>query len=510
MTTAYEATQPAAVSRIPRAELFSEASSNRVPLAASKTVLAGALSNQPWNDYVFGQGINALTGQLSDIAVEPFNIGSYPSYNSHTAYTSISSESEYQSTFSAEVEGSYNTSQLKVSAAAKFLQDISYSDSSMTIVASVDILSNGYGTPNEPYALSPEAQELLDKSPSEFSSKYGHYFVSTAIAGARFIATYRCNASSSESLTEFKASIEAGTDMLSAKGATEFSQKASAKNVAVSCDIFMEGTNTTPPHFGNSIDAIPKALDWFLESGANGPAHLSFVARRAMLTNYSQLSAKVSNSLDVDPRIFARIQRLQFLITQVKTLLETLPDYYGRMKAPGGGTCEEVAIELTARFEASQAELPNTPEIIEAMVTTASQVIDVLQPQVALFSFYESLISTDHHESAQGQSTQMFGYRTNPGGVPIKVQSASQNYEAWWKVGHQQHTFNWPWAPYDEHQIIVGWEMQDIWHNGSTWYTKPMIGKSQGSVFVDSAYDHGIDWTFCVYFVNKSEFPWLG
>ena len=484
-------------------------------LRASTTSLAGTLANQPWNSYRFGQGINAMTGQLADVAVKPFNIKSFPSMTSTLRYITISSDEDYEQAFNAEAGGSYNMGGVKVSGSASFLNNVTYSKTSLTIVASYEIASEGYGTPDSAPTLTDDAQNLADTDPKTFRQLYGDYFVSNAISGARFLATYTCSASNSTSLTSFKASIQGSNDLVTAEGAVAFEKKASATNVAVSCMIYMEGINKIQPHFGTSADAIPKALAWFGETDATGvPVNVSYVPRRAMLTHYSQLVPILPNVLDVDPVVFAHIQTTGFLITQVNDLMATLPEYYQTIQTSDGETYGAKAASLNQTFTASQASLPlDTTGLVDKLTTTALDMLAYLRSQVALYSFYTSLTDAPPAEGKNGSSTQSFGYNSTPAGLSIKVLSNTQNYSQQSGIGSITHSFVWPGSGIGTNVVIVGWEIVDNWGDGTNGnWDRPgnaMIGASTGDIGINGEYDRGINWSLVVYYVDKGDFPWL-
>jgi hypothetical protein len=482
-------------------------------LSAPETTLAGVVNDQPWNQYLAGQGINALTGQLTVSAVLPLKIDNFPNLNVEQRYQSISTEEEFQSLFSAEAEGSYNMESIKVSGSASFLSKVNYSNSSMTIVATYEIVSNGYGNPTDPPQLSPDAQSYLDQYPEKFRDKYGDYFVSNWTAGARMIATYTCKASSAESLAEFNTAISAETDILSAKGSASFSQKAASKNISIDCYIKMEGASQVPPHFDLTPEGLVEALNWFSATDSDGkPLHLAYVPRRAMFTHYSQLSSEISNTLQIDPSIFGDIQALRFRITRANTLLSNLPDYYARQPGPGGESCEAILTRLTKTFEASQATLASDPTLIKTLTDDCKALIAQLEPAADVVSFYDSLTKTNHGDSGgDSKHSHTYGITEKTKGLPVPIEVASDSVAEEWHIGFREHRFSWPWSPYDESQVVTGWRILANWGDGSDgdWSDGSLIGKNSGSVNVKSEYDRGYNWTLQVCFVRKNHFPWL-
>ncbi len=481
---------------------------------AKETKLAGEVINEPWRDYRFGQGIDAQTGRLATQAVEPFVVDHFGSYDVVWNYAKISSESEYEQLFSAELSGSYNTDGIKASGSAEFLSHVSYSSTSMTLVILYDIESNGYGTPSPAPSLTPAAKKVAQDPPG-FRNVYGDYFVANMTSGARFAATYTCSASNSSSLIDFKASAEVSSDAVTAKGAVAFEQKAKASNISVSCKVFMHGINKIHPPFGTSPAAMAEAFAWFAKADDKGqPVNLSFIPRRALFTHYSQLDPNLPRTLPVDPGVFSEIQSLAYLVNQVITLFDKLPDYYKTLPYPGGGTYGERVKFLEHDFENSQGTFPEHPERMRPLIELGNQLLAFIRSPLSLFSFYTALTGANRPEGQSGDWTYTSGYKSSPSGISIPVSTAVSTYYRVWEIAKtQEHTFQWPWEGFDANQIVVGWTINNEWDdelNGKWWLDNRLIGRSSGSVKIQGKENRGIYWSLTVYYVDKSQFPWLG
>lgn len=478
----------------------------------NETPLAGELIDEPWRDYQLGQGIDALTGQFANRAVNDFKVTDFGSYDVYWTYAKVSSDSEYKQLFRAELSGSYNTDGIKASGSAAFLSHVSYSSTSMTLVILYDIESNGYGTPSPAPSLTPQAAKKAAEHPTDFRNDYGDYFVANMTAGARFAATYTCSASNSASLLDFKAAAEASSDALSAKGAVAFEQKAKASNISVSCKVFMHGINKIHPPFGASPTAMADAFAWFIKADEQGlPVNLSFVPRRALFTHYSQL-APLPRTLPVDPGIFSQIKSLADQISEVTTLFSRLPDYYKTVPYPGGGTYGERVTFLERDFENSKGTFPEHPEGMGPLIDLANQLLNFIRPQLSLFSFYKTLRDTPPPEGEGSSETGKYGYYdTTPSGVSVQIKVAQNEYYQPNSGYPHKHTFSWPFDKVGPDQIVVGWEIHNGYgeYNGSWRCYNTIIGRSSGQVHIWGEWGRSTSWWMNVWYVLKSEFPWL-
>jgi hypothetical protein len=483
-------------------------------VTATVTNLQPVLDNQPWNGYSYGDGLNVASGATAESAVEPIKLGAFPSVNVTQSYQYISTQEDYDSLVSTEISGAYNSQTIQVSASASFMKSVSYSDTSLTIVAFYDIVSNGYAPPATPYQLTASAQKVADADPVQFRNQYGDYFCATATIGARFIATYTCSTSTSESLMKFSTEVKANNDIMSAAGAAAFEQSMSSNSVSVNCNVTMIGVSGNPPPINDSPASIPDAVAWFL---ANNSAS-SFVPQRARFIHYSYLDSKIPITLPIDPDNFALVQQLGTALWQLQSVMNTLPDYYQTAAYTGvppavtfGGAYTYLANEFTD----SQGALPYDPATTNKFLGQAQALAAALQGPLAVYNFYlgiAPMAASEPGVGSGGDSTQGFGLTstTTPG---LTVQSASDNYKEDYHIGHRDHTFHWPWAPYDASNVTVGWSMQDNWGDGTngSWKQEsaPIINGNTASTSIHSEYDRGFNWTFVVYFIPNSSFPWL-
>jgi hypothetical protein len=489
----------------------------KVTLSAPTTTLAGMLADQPYLAYKPGQGINALTGQPCVSALMPFEVTGFPPFNVTERIERVESVQSFQNIFNVEVGGSYNMEGVNLSASAQFLHDVSYSQSSLTFVATYEIVCDGPGNPSDAPEFSPEAREVLDQSAEKFRERYGDYYVSSWTSGARFIGIYTCQAATSKSLTEFKASMSAEVpDVMSANGAAAFTRKTEENQISYSCKYLMQGTKHQPPHFDNTPEGIALALAWFKENAETGePSHLQFVPRKATLTHYAQLSNKVLLTLQIDPTVFAEIQVLRFYVVQAQSLLKGLPPFFGRQKSPTGETFDAAIIQLTKEFEAGQASLPTNTAMREKLMKNAKEICAALEAPSDVYSFYESLVNSDHGDGGQsGKYTKEYGFTNQTQNLPKEVlvqtwdQTISHTYDFWKDAGRKQkHTFLFS----DQGKLIVGWKIFANWGDGlnGSFSGGGMIGKHQGEVTVEGEVDRGFNWSLQVYYVDMKVFPWV-
>jgi hypothetical protein len=482
------------------------------------TTLAGIVSDQPWLDSMaLGMGVDAASGTYMVSGVEPFELTGFPANTIVSQYTYIETDEDMKQLVSAEIGGSYNTGDFSVKGSASFLDDVSYSDQSFTILATYESYTSGYA--QEPqYELTGQALQVAKSNPAGFRNTYGDYFVANQKQRIRFTAVMTCSASSSESLIDFKASVEAeGEEVFTAEGATEFKQTASSKSVSVNITITMEGvkSDAVPPDFGSSIDAIPQALDWFKENSAPMPS-------KAMLVHYGQVfnpgtgEQPLPMTLPIDPDNFVQIQTLQYELLQLNAKLTGLPGAYQEYIYQNGQTLASALNELDNVITDKRSQLPTDPTDLQTYIATARSLAGVIANYWQIYNFYKSLAPMGaKQEPATGNgsgNTSTYGVSgTSIPGINILSDVTNVAYEH--SVGNWTATLQWPFGDHDQNQVVIGWSIINNWNDWTdgNWYMgNHLIGNSSGSVNVRGLYDRGIDWSLKVWYVALSDFPWLG
>lgn len=302
----------------------------------NETVLSGELSDQPWINYQLGQGINALTGSHGvSGAIIPFSIDTYPELRVQASYSMVSSQHEFERLVSASAQGQYNMGTTQLSGSSEFLDRVTYSETSLTVLVVYDVATFGIGnTAPSPLTLTTDAADYLNQQGGDaFRDRYGDYFVSSQVAGSRFVGVYTIHTTSSSSLLDIKASAKMSANMVSAEGAAAFSNSIKDKNVRLECEYLMYGVKEVAPSFDFTPEGIAEALKWFVEKDESGNArHIGYIPLRAQLTHFSKMSSKISNRYDVSPEVFSTIQVLRLRINQLTAIFKNLPDYYGKQR----------------------------------------------------------------------------------------------------------------------------------------------------------------------------------
>jgi hypothetical protein len=302
---------------------------------------------------------------------------------------------------------------------------------------------------------------------------------------------------------------------VSAKGAVAFEQKAREHNITVTCQAFLHGVKNQP-HFGATPAAIAEAFAWFTKDEKGQPVNLAFVPRRALFTHYSQLAPNLPRTLPVDPGVFSEIQSLAYQISEVTTLFGRLPDYYKTAPYSGGKTTYGERVKfLEHDFANSRGTFPEHPERMGPLRELANQLLNFILAQLSLFSFYKALRHTPPPEglgSLQGSpKSDKYGYQTAPLGVSVKVEVLQNQYYQG-KPGYpHKHTFAWPFDNVGTDQIVVGWQIHSGFSEGNgNWRCyNTIIGRSSGQVHIEGEWGNSTSWWMNVWYVLKSEFPWL-
>ncbi|KPW27127.1 Uncharacterized protein ALO59_04279 [Pseudomonas amygdali pv. mellea] len=474
------------------------------------TNLAGTLNDQPWNDYSFGLGINAESGAFAVQAVSPITPEPGRAKNTVQKYEVIATADDYSRLFKAEAQGEYNVGAASASASASYLSNVTYSETSLTILAFYDVTDADYASLSPAPAFTPQASELASSNPAGFRDTYGDYFVATAKFGSRFVATYTCSTTTTTALQTFKAAVAGKKDILSASGAAEFESLASSSDVHVKVAVTMNGTSGKAPPVGADANSIPTILKWFTEN-------LQPVPRRARLIHYSQIDNHIPNTLPLNPDNFAKVKTIAFQLQELESLTSAIPGYYSTQPysltppVQGINTVADTQQYLTNQYSARIGTLLYEPDAASQLSQQVSELTRSLQPSLALFSFYQSLTLSPPNESASGVYSTSAGIKSTEL-TNVSIQEDSQHYSADWTIGHQSHTFSFPFDPSEGGAIITGWYIQNGWNsetNGDWKSNGAMIGKTSGSFYVESNYDRGCNWNLHVYYLPRSTFPWL-
>lgn len=174
----------------------------------------------------------------------------------------------------------------------------------------------------ENYELTDEARAMLS-NPARFREEFGDYFIAGLRRFPRFTAIYRCQASSAESMEEFKASLGAETPQLfSAEGSARFLQLARTHNVSLEIQIgehgFIGNSPYGPPW---DVNKILQELEWCKKN-------LGGASFQAKLAHYSMVASGYPQTVPIAPSVFVELRQLYTTIWDVRTRYDSCPPAY--------------------------------------------------------------------------------------------------------------------------------------------------------------------------------------
>jgi len=463
------------------------------------TELPPSISGQSWGDsYLVGAGISAMTGDifpesaLKSCATTPAGSASY----SRTV-TTISSDQDYTREISVGAQGSYNMGGVKLSGKASYLNKMTYSETSMTILVQAELADEEYEMVNAP-ELSDKALALMKSSTEKFRDTHGDYYLAGVKKGALMTVSLVCTATSSSSLTDFKSTFSASKkDLFSASGYADFKSTASKHDVSVTFSVFMQGTTPgkTPPE----VQDPDKLLEWFENNYAQMP-------RYAYLENYSNLYPDYTRKFPIDPRVFADIQALYEKAWLTKNRFSTAPGGYASQFQ---GDYDKI----TSTVEDSRPNLTTDTDEIAKLDAGLQDVLNDLVPIFNRFDLYQTVkgkqasehISRDQVDSGSGNSWHYGVQKWSKPGVDIA--NKYQSYQKSWKSGHREHNFTLA-GPSD--QLIVGWSVGNLRQNSDNGYWENTTGqillKNSGNIYVKSDLDRGCDWGVETWTVSSADY----
>ncbi|HEY0095131.1 MAG TPA: hypothetical protein VGB96_12435, partial [Archangium sp.] len=169
-----------------------------------QTQLKSIIVDLPWrSDYNLGAGIDAVTGNVCNTAIQAFMIKESQNRDSSTNYKFIQNESELNKELDVSLGGSYNISGMTLSASASYLSQTKVSERDVVLVAKREVLYNDYDDVDAAaYALTDDAKKFVS-DPKEFRSLYGDYFIAGYKRRSLCVVTYQCHSKSAEDMTRF-------------------------------------------------------------------------------------------------------------------------------------------------------------------------------------------------------------------------------------------------------------------------------------------------------------------
>lgn len=286
-----------------------------------RTHLEGIVSNLPWGDgFDVGTGINAVTGELmAGQAIKKPSITKSELKDAHSRYQWISSEADIDQEIDVAAKGKYNMDGVNLKASACYLNEIKYSDTSITLVAHYESTYDEYDEADH-YELTDEAKSLAD-DPEKFRERYGDYFIAGCRRGSRFTVVYRCETHSAERLDKFKITAGADAEVFDAEGSAAFKRAAKENDVNITITIDAVGIKGNLPATPQDPEKIIELLQDFMKIEAGTPV-------RAKLYHYSRLAPSLPSSVAIAPTVFVALRQLYQMHFRIESGLHSLPAHY--------------------------------------------------------------------------------------------------------------------------------------------------------------------------------------
>ena len=470
----------------------------RTSNGSSNTYLNTTVSGFPWpQNYRLGMGVDAITGQLRAPAVAPFTVQDRPAIDQKYDKKVITSQSDLESLISGSINGSYNLEGIELSASASYLESISVSDLSVTLVAYLNTLESEF-------ALAPSYRLAVSPTTPDFRKKFGDYFVAGYLRGSSLYVIYECHFEDVEKRSQFAAAIKADCPpVFTVEGSIAFEKMLRESQATTSIRIAPTGVSSpipTPPGGDWTPENILNALiPWY-----NGA--ISMVPLKAYLQHYALIDPSVMPTVPIDPDIFDQLGHLYDRFWLARSRFNGCPAFGKRL-------VQQAFIDLTKDLEAFQAVLPEQPERIAALTARTQRLLTDLQDIDHRQNFCSQVIRAATTEPAQGANVNandgrvVWPYGFTVGGEGVEITRLDERVSADWKIGWNEHTFVYR----DASKIVVGWTLtcnRNDGHNGD-WHKAcdQVLGRGGGDVYVKGDYDRGYDWTITWYVVDAHLYP---
>ena len=470
--------------------------------SVANTELDQVISGLSWQDqFVFGSGVDAITGGASGSALKPFTPTPRTVKTSSEQYRFVQNESQLNREIETSASGKYNIEGITVSGSAAYLSKLKFSELIVTLVAEFESAFDGYDEAAS-YELSDAAKGLIG-DPPRFRKAYGDYFVAGGRRSSRFLAVYCCQTTSVEQMDQFKASFGAeAPEVFSAEGSARFMQSVSQHNVSLSMDLFLDGYQGTAPGGPWTPEKILSALEWFKanEVGVN---------RQAKLKHYSTIDPTYPRSVDVAPDVFVELRELYTTLWDVRSLYASLPAVYQSQMRN-----DYMAVDYG--IVANQDVLVDDADKRRDFGHKTDALLSQLDDVYARMDFYfkvKAAVPTEpangHRidETDSGQQTWLYGYGVYTKDPAVVINHVTMQYSDSWHIGWRERTLEM--GP-DGSRLIVGWQVTSNWGDGTNggWWKAidQILLTDHGAVHVTSLYDRGCDWSVTYYYVDAKDY----
>lgn len=459
------------------------------------SILAPSVSGIEWrSNYEIGSGVSALTGFVfAQSAMKPTSVKPATSQSYFFRKLVISTEDEYKRDIAVGASGSYNFGGVKVSGSASYKSSVTYSETSMTVIAQCLLLDNSYEL-METAELTDEAAGLLASDPAKFRKVYGEYYIIGKRSGSQLNVVFTCKTTSSTSLQKFKASVEASNaNLFSASGYTDFTSQAAHHGVSTSMSVYFGAlkTDVPPPSDGTPADF----LGYFQKNYALAP-------QEAELVIYPGLD----RSIDVSPVVFGGIATLYETMMTVHNRFDTAPgDYTGPLSTQKS--------QLMNEIEVAESSLATDPSLITNFMTRLADLDTALQAIFDRFDLYQIAVGGRRGEPPQNQNVNMpnaarlvYGVTVSPTPDTAPVAGQSQHIKTGHGIGHHTANFN---LGSSNQTLLVGFSVtQNRGSHGGHWViTSPaVILENTATIQIGSDYDRAADYTVEWFTVPSSDY----
>jgi hypothetical protein len=463
----------------------------------------------PWNEaFVLGAGVDVLTGEVADTAVEPFKLdASGVAAKARQKILKIENDNDFDREISVSASGSYNMEGVTFSGSASYLNSVQYSDKSTTLLIVYETSTHQAELASS-YLLTSDAKNLMAK-PDEFRARYGDYFVAGAWRGSYFYGVYTCHATTAKSMDDFKASLAAKTpDLFSAEGTASFKQQMASHSVSYSSEVFWDGFKNTATRPKLEKDPDPQQMfayyNWFIDNLEGAPV-------KAYLRHYSALDSSYPVTIDVDPNVFVGLKRLYRTIRQISARLDgSLPQQVTR---PIANEKDNLVDESDAAGRSvllkDEAKLANCQKRADSLLTKLDNI-------AARRAFYDkvkgSYLPGNGWNDSGHRGSWSYGFSAYPNSDAVVVrQTDYEHYLAWYEDqptgygGYIYHDFQFN----NPNALIVGFEIVSDWTDGLNGQWKlpsdPLL-QNQGLVSIRSEKFRGTNWRCRWFYVDAKDY----
>jgi hypothetical protein len=454
-------------------------------LKKPSTPLQPVVSDVTWRDsFELGTGISAITGELAKKAVEWEDLSAPASNTTNDSYSMIVDQESMDRAIGGSLAGTYNMDGLTATASTTFFSAVTYSSTSMTIIASRQIVADGYQTLVFP-KLSNDAAQLMKSNPATFRNAYGDYFINGQKNGSKIVIVLVCQSSNTTDQSNFQAALDSDfLDLFSGQGQTALTKAAAANRISINTSAFQTGCRPYTPPNGWSVDAISPAIEFFSKN-------LDPTPLQAELHHYSEFDSNYPKRIPVAPDVFTNIALLFSDYWNINARYESLDNQWQELLQTDFGQFQQ-------GLPAQQERLGTTPTVYQRFRTLADRLY-----------IYFSSIDQIGNEPAQGkwttehsnaQHSWPYGITdTSKGQVDV---APSQFYHSENPPGHHKGSLEVSLGS----GIIVGWQVVSSRTDGKNgkWRknSQTILLQSHGSVGVESEYDRSCDWTTNYFYVT--------